>query len=707
LFFDWHQFHRDETPSPAVVDPRRRVPICLAVFAALLAIIFFRAVQLETTYGAAYRAEALKPVEKERTVSGKRGKITARDGTALACDREVPSLAMSYRYLQNPPDPKWLRTAVRARLSKSERAKHARVAEEEKRVLAEREATAHQLARLCSLSDDEWSARAAQIQSRVAKIAAAANARQEQKIAEADEDEDETYFQSLLRLLKGPQPPTKVVVVEELDYHAMCDDPPTDAVAEIESHPEKYLGAKIVKRMRRSYPNGKLAGNVLGYLGLASEETESEDVKGGYRSGDWVGKLGIEKGCETTLRGRSGTAIDTTDHTGHVLSTSFRKTPENGGDVALTLDFALQQSAEALLDSAIERRRVLHPESKEAGGAIIVMEIVNGSLRAVAAAPRFDPNLFMSDRSEEIEALLSDPSRPLFDRASRMAIAPGSVFKIVTAAALLEAGGVDPDAPFFCRGYLNRPDERRCAIFVRDGIGHGETTLADALAMSCNVYFFHHAGKMGPEPLVDWAARLGFGHPTGADLPGEAAGVVPNPEMIESLEHHAWTVADTQAMAVGQGSLTVTPLQVACLMAAVAGDGSFVPPHVLRRTGFQPVTEASRAPDRLETCPTRITGLREKTLKSIREGLERAVSDPAGTAHETVYLKDVPIAGKTGTAETGDDASHAWFAGYVPADKPRYVFVIALERAGEAAATAGPVARRIVLRMKELGMLEP
>jgi penicillin-binding protein 2 len=693
LFFDWHQFHRDESPSLSVVDPRRRVPICLAGFAALLAVILIRAVQLEVSYGAAYRTEALRPVEKERIVPGKRGKITARDGTVLACDREVPSLAMQYRHLQNPPDPKWLRTAARARLSKSNRAKRARVAEEEKCVLAEREETSHRLAKLCNMPDDEWSARAAQVQSRVEKIAAAANARQEQKIAEADDEEDETYAQSLLRLLKGPQPTAKIVVAEELDYHAMCDDPPAGAVAEIEKHPEKYPGAKIVKRVRRSYPNGKLAGNVLGYLGFANEDAESEDANGGYRSGDWVGKLGIEKGCEAMLRGRSGTAIDTNDHSGRVLSTSFRETPQNGGDTALTLDFALQQSAEELLDSAIERRRLLQPGSKESGGAIVVMEIADGALRAVVAAPRFNPNLFVSDRSEEIAALLDDPSRPLFDRACRMAIAPGSVFKIVTAAALLEAGGLDPDAPFFCQGFLNRPDERRCAIFVRDGIGHGETTLADALAMSCNVYFFHHAGQLGPEPLVDWAARLGFGHPTGVDLPGEAAGVVPNPETIESLERHSWTIADTQAMAVGQGSLTATPLQVACLMAAVAHDGSFVPPHVLS-------TDVGGA------HPMRIVGLHEKTLKAIREGLERAVSDPAGTAHETVYLKDVPIAGKTGTAETGDGASHAWFAGYVPADKPKYVFVIALERAGEAAATAGPVARRLVLRMKELGMLE-
>ncbi len=258
---------------------------------------------------------------------------------------------------------------------------------------------------------------------------------------------------------------------------------------------------------------------------------------------------------------------------------------------------------------------------------------------------------------------------------------------------------------------------------MRQGIGHGETTLADALCRSCNVYFFHHAGLLGPDPLVDWAERFGFGRPTGVDLPGEAAGVVPNPENIERLEHHPWKTADTQALAVGQGSLTVTPLQIARLMAAVAGEGNLVRPHVSRvgsahqnekqnNHGDDPADDSmvgGAHPTKTlvgDAHPTKILNLHEKTLRVIREGLERVVSDPAGTAHDTVYLKDISIAGKTGTAETGSGASHAWFAGYVPADRPKYVFVIALEHGGEAAVTAGPVARRLVLRMKELGVLD-
>ena len=169
-----------------------------------------------------------------------------------------------------------------------------------------------------------------------------------------------------------------------------------------------------------------------------------------------------------------------------------------------------------------------------------------------------------------------------------MALPPGSAFKVVTAVALLESASVDPEKAFFCQGYLHQPDRQRCEIYVRQGVGHGDVTLADALGVSCNVYFFHFAGLMGPRPLVAWAERFGFGRPTGVDLPGEAVGTLPSPENIRQLEGHAWRTADTQSMAIGQGSLTATPLQMVRMMAAVANGGRLVTPHVVERVkGFR------------------------------------------------------------------------------------------------------------------------
>ena len=331
------------------------------------------------------------------------------------------------------------------------------------------------------------------------------------------------------------------------------------------------------------------------------------------------------------------------------------------------------------------------------------MDVNTGAILAAASAPKFDPNLFVRDDAGQLAALFADPSKPLFNRVCSMAIPPGSTFKVVTAAALLESGTVDPRQPFFCQGYLHQPDRQRCEIYVGQGIGHGDVTLADALAVSCNVYFFHFAGLMGPRPLVEWAERFGFGRPTGVDLPGEAAGTLPAFESSSAARNpfRSNAMNSVLQMAIGQGSLTATPLQVLCMTAAVANGGRLVTPHVASRVrACTHAVGAGEREDRVRasTHPT--------TLQAIREGLRRVVADPKGTAHGTVYIESIAVAGKTGTAETGGDRpSHAWFAGYAPADEPKLAFVVVLEYAGDAATAAGPVAKRLVLRMEELGLL--
>jgi penicillin-binding protein 2 len=490
-------------------------------------------------------------------------------------------------------------------------------------------------------------------------------------------------------LLEDP-PPLRIVVAEELDYHVMADDAPPVAVAEIENRGDRYPGVKIVELSRRFYPGGAQAAHVLGHLGAAGE-------------GELVGRMGVERQYENVLQGHRGTAVERTDRGGRVLARYDRQPPVAGHDVTLTLDPALQRTAEELLQSALQRRAIRPEAAEPAGGAIVVMEVETGAIRAAASAPAFDPNLFARGGSAELAAVLADKTHPLFDRVCRMAIPPGSTFKVLAAAALLESAAAGPEERFTCQGYLQQPDRQRCDIYVRQGVGHGEVALADALAVSCNTYFFHFAGRMGPRPLVDWATRFGFGRPTGIDLPGEATGTLPCPENIGQLEGHAWRTADTQAMAVGQGSLTATPLQILCMMAAVANGGRLVTPHVARGVGGSPPTQRCeiRAPPAQP-----IPELQGKTLRSIREGLRRVVADPQGTAHGTLYIESLAVAGKTGTAETGADrASHAWFAGYVPAEEPKLALVVVLEHAGEAALAAGPVAKRLVLRMEQLGML--
>ncbi len=700
MSFDWQQFQAAERPKTSVVDPRRRLRICLAGFVALLLLVFSRTVQLELTQGAGFRAEALRPIDKETLLPAARGRILARDGTLLAYDRTVEAVAVHYRWLQDPPDERWFRTIVRARLSRGDRQNTQQLAAEKAKVLAERTDLMRRLAKLCGLSAEQLATRARRIQLRVEHIAAGANRRRQ---SETDEIAamDESWAVRIRRLLLEEPPPRRITVAEELACHVVADDVPAAVLTEIKAHADRYPGTKIVELARRTYPCGTLAAHVLGYLGPVEEKDLAEQPRGPrpaattYLPDELVGRTGIERHYETVLRGHRGVAVEQTDHSGRVVASHRPREPLPGRDVVLALDAALQRTAEELLDGARQRRAITPGGAQPAGGAIVVMDVHDGAIRAAASAPTFDPNLFVGGEPEKLAVLLADKTHPLFDRVSRMAIPPGSTFKVLTAMALLQSAVVGPQESFLCRGYLHRPDQQRCEIYVRQGVGHGEVTLADALAVSCNVYFFHFAGQMGPRPLVQWAERVGFGRLTGVDLPGEAAGTLPAPENIRQLEGHAWRTVDTQSMAIGQGSLRATPLQVLRMIAAVANGGHLLTPHVEKRD------RNSFAEEKNSFDPSFL-----KMLPAIREGLQRAVSDPQGTAHATVYLPTIGVAGKTGTAETGADRdSHAWFAGYAPTETPKLAFVVVLEHGGDAAATAGPLVKRLVLRMDQLGML--
>ena len=697
---DWHRISAGGRTAPAVVDPRRRLRIIWFGLLGLVLAVFGRLVQLEATQGAAFRGEAGRPLLRRQELDGVRGRLLARSGTVLAHDRKVLALAVHYRHLEEPPDPAWLRAAARARLPKSERKDPRRLAEEEARLRAERAELARRLAPLCGLSSEAWSGRTRQIQDRVRAIAENVNRRrrtdfQRRQASAAEEAAADAAGGSLAGRLAGAcldllrrsmeeTPPERITVSEERDYHVIAEDVPLAVAAEVESSPERYPGVKIVERRRRTYPAGPAAAHVIG---------------------------GLERQYETLLHGRRGTLVEKTDRSGRVLERARAVEPGIGRDLVLTLDARLQAAAESLLDGALARRGLGGPPAEPAGGAIVVLDVRSGAILAAASTPCFNPNAFAAGDAARVAALLADPGHPLFDRATRMAIPPGSVFKIVSAAALVEAAAIDPHERFFCQGYLHAPDRQRCAIYRRHGIGHDEVTLADALAQSCNVYFFHHAGRLGPGGLVDWASRFGFGRVTGVDLPGEAAGTLPAPADDGSPAARARGLAEAQLLAIGQGRLEVTPLQVARMMAAVANGGLLVTPHVVCGLGLteqgEPAPDASAedAEPPIRVPPPRpIPGLHPATLAAIREGLQRVVSDPRGTAHATVFLDSIEIAGKTGTAETdAAGAEHAWFAGYAPAGHPQVAFAVALEHAGNAAETAGPVTKRLVLRLQELG----
>ena len=271
---DWQELSLASRASPAVVDPRRRLRCCLGGFVLLLIVVWCRAVQLEIGQGAIFREEALRPIRREKPLPAARGRILARDGTLLACDRQVAAVAVEYRYLEEPPRQAWLEQLARKRLPKAERRNAARLAEEVQELRHERDALHCRLAALCGIDLPQWQARARKIQNRVERIAADARRRQIEAVRSAPPPDDDAswadrLFAALQEIFQPARDavPETVTVAEELTDQVLAEDIPAAAAAEIQQHADRYPGTRIVNLTRRTYPAGALAAHVLGYLG--------------------------------------------------------------------------------------------------------------------------------------------------------------------------------------------------------------------------------------------------------------------------------------------------------------------------------------------------------------------------------------------------------------------------------------------------------
>jgi penicillin-binding protein 2 len=686
----------------------------MAAFFALSLTVYGRLIALELKDGPDYRSQAEAPIVRRHSTAAVRGSILARDGTPLAYDQPTISLALQYRWLQEPADDRWLRRTARGRLTAAERRDPKHVAAETQAVLAERRELWHKLADLCGMNDDAWHERCAKIQRRVESLVAVANSRRQSRYdatsphssakdsSDADDGLLSVVGQSIVDALFASDDSTNntdVIIADEVSEHVICDEVPLSAVAEIEGHSQRYPGTKLITTYRRVYPEADLAAHTLGYLGKVNPNELDK-----YDADDVVGRAGIERQYEKVLQAHRGLVIDRLDGRGSVIESTTLGEASAGSDITLTIDPALERTTQSLVDQAIERRLPVGDDRIDhaSGAAILVMDIRTGAILAAASGPRFDPNGFARGENGSINRWLADPARPLFDRTVQMAIPPGSVFKIVSAAALLDAG-VDPQSPFECQGYLHQPDALRCAIYRHTGAGHGPVTMDDALARSCNVYFFHYAEQLSVGPLMDWARRFEFGGATGIDLPGESRGGLSAVDRNDAKP----PALDPRLFVIGQGPITVTPLQIARMIAAIANGGYLVAPHVAEQIIHHDANGVS-ASDRAKSIPVAppkiISGLSEKSLAAIRKGLSEAVADEQGTAHATIELENLAVAGKTGTAQTGaGQPEHAWFAGYAPADRPQVAIVVVIEHAGDSAPATGPVAKRLFERMDELG----
>ncbi|MBT5017505.1 MAG: hypothetical protein HON04_02045, partial [Planctomicrobium sp.] len=471
-----------------------------------------------------------------------------------------------------------------------------------------------------------------------------------------------------------------IILKEELESHVLVENVPLSVVAAIQSAPTRYQGVEVRSLSSRVYPFEDVAAHLIGL-----RKEQGTDLQSNAQGG-------VEQFYNDRLTGRAGERIQKRNRRGEIISSEVSVPPQDGIDTILSIDSRLQRTAEKLLDEALIDDT---KDSQPVGGVVMVMNLWTGDLLTAAAAPRYSLQTMLHPSQTELDELQQNPNQPFFPRASRMALPPGSVFKIVTAAAALELGEVTPDEVLECRGYLNSPTRHRCQIFRNYGLGHGEIHLEDALCQSCNVFFYDLSQRIGGDSLVDWSRKFGFGIPTGIDLPSEESGFLPHPNMQQ--RNQKWYPGSELQLAIGQGALLATPLQVTRMMAAIGNGGYLVKPRI--------VYERSQNQDEDEQSLKKIEGLSERTLTTIRHGMEMVVHHPRGTGIAAL-TPSMTIAAKTGTAEVDGKPDHAWFAGFAPVESPRIAFCVVLEHGGSGG-DAGPIIKQLMTELIGLGYLQP
>lgn len=704
--------------------PLVRLALLFAAIIGPLGVIGWRVGQLQFEMAGVYASEYGHLTEQVEEIPCLDGRILTADGQTAAEDVQSLQIQVHYRWIEEPADPRWVKQKVLARLPRADRRKAERVQQETDRFLAERATLWDQMAAATGVPSTEMKQRRATIQQRVTRMKARAAERRaraaQQPLPPAPPPKtwQESAQQWFVKWV-APAPEQKaaedVVLKEELAYYPITEYPQLEGAAlavraQLKSHPELYPNLRVVHVMHREYPLGPVAAHIVGFRKpLTQEEWEARQERLpdgdplGYLPGDRIGQTGIEKYYERHLRGVRGQRKLLLNSQGEVVDEREIRAPRPGRDLQLTLNIPLQQQAESLLANAVQPPPPMpaDPDKPDAApaleppqsGCIAVMDVRTGELLVAAAWPTFDINVYLNGKSDERRQIEVDPRMPLYPRLHKMMLPPGSVFKALTATAMLQAG-IPADVPFHCQGYLDIPTRRRCLPFVHQGVGHGDVDLSLALAQSCNVYFFHAARQMGAKRLIDTAAQFGFGHPTGIDLPDEKSGNLPAVR------------CDHLGVAIGQASLTVTPLQIVRMMTAIANGGELLSPRLARRAGSAVISDESSSDMLDASVPHAIPNISSHALEQVRHGLEQVVAYHRGTGYRTVRMTEVAIAGKTGTAEANGGQDHAWFAGYVPAGRPRYAFVVVLERGGSGGKIAGPVAKKLVQAMLQEGVIE-
>ncbi len=438
-------------------------------------------------------------------------------------------------------------------------------------------------------------------------------------------------------------------------------------------------GISFQQKAIREYPQHTTAAHLVGYVDAISGEELARLKSEGYAEGDRIGKMGIEQWGERYLAGTKGGLLAVISPGGQMIDTLKDQPAIQSRSLVTTLDLPLQRKVEEILGTS--------------KGAIVVMDPRDGQILAMASRPAFDPNDLINPLNpSRRQAVLTMPGQPMLNRASQGTYPPGSIFKVVSMSAALEKGGFASGSPFFCAG-----------IWTKLGIpmycwlrsGHGNIDLFQGLIQSCDVVFYEVGlalNNLDINILPAMARAFGLGQESGLWGADEASGLVPNDAWKISAQGYGWTPGDTVNMAVGQGFLLVTPLQIATLFSAIANGGTRYRPRLVMRAespmGDPPI---EFAPEAMGTLP-----ISSAHLSLIRDALRRVTIGPRGTARFAFEGFPIAVAGKTGTAQNVGKEPHAWFVGYAPVDAPEIVVVALLENAGEGSAEAAPRVRQVM-----------
>lgn len=469
------------------------------------------------------------------------------------------------------------------------------------------------------------------------------------------------------------------------------------AVSYIKEHRGLFPGVEIDAEAIRDYPSGRLAAHILGYIGEISDQEIMRREFKEYVLGDIIGKTGVERKYEDVLQGLKGARLLEVDASGRPLRVLNQEDPVSGRSVMLTIETSIQAATERALDEALRSARQ-QGMSKAFAGAAVVMDVRNGEIVALASRPTFDPGTFLGGISKRNWKKLNNKKSyyPLNNRAL-LSYAPGSTFKPVTAIAGLETGVTSPTEDFNCPGKWTGMGEDWPKYCWNRG-GHGGIGFVSGMANSCDTVFYEIGLRLYRrrlEELQAWARRFGAGAKTRIDLPGEVQGRVPDIAWkkafnVRTPQYAQWMPGDTVNMAIGQGDMLVTPIQLANMYAAVANGGTFYKPHVMRRI----LTPDGRVSEKYDPVAIRRLKASGADLSVVQEGLRQVVTE--GTAQSVFADFGLEVSGKTGTAEVAGKDDYAWFVGYAPSSSPKYVAVVMVEQGGHGGSVAGPAVRSIM-----------